>query len=263
MVQPAGAERWDVSEDGLVYTFHLRDNKYANGNSALAQDYANILVRTLDPEVASTYAATYYFIECVEAYNTGTGAKEDAAIKALDEKILEIKLTKPIPYFTQMMTSMQFTPIQEEHTEGDKNISYGADTKNMSFSGLFLVEDWTIGQGFVLKKNPEYWDATSVNLDTINYLLVQETNTQQLMFEQGKVDILENITAEYMDKSAQKMKNNEIRLFEYAKQSLLYLSFNNQDPEGIFTNAKIRQAFSLAIDRETYVEKVLKKDSPA
>ena len=261
--QPAGAESWDISEDGLVYTFHLRDNKYSNGNPVVAADYANGLIRTLDPEVASTYAATYYFIKGAEAYNTGAGAKEDVAIKALDDKTLEITLNEPIPYFIQMMTSMQFTPIPAEHTEGDKNLSYGADAKNMSFSGPFMIEDWTRGQGFVLKKNPEYWDAANVKLDTVNYLLVQETNTQQMMFEQGKVDILENVTAEYMDKSAQRVENNEIRLFEYAKPSLLYLSFNNQDPQGIFTNAKIRQAFSLAIDRELYFEKVVKKDAVA
>lgn len=261
--QAAGAESWEISDDGLVYTFKIRDNKYSNGKSVLAADYANCLLRTLDPEVASTYSANFYFIKGAEAYNTGTGVKDEVGIRALDENTLEITLNEPIPYFIQMMTSMQFTPIPEEHTEADKNVTYGADAKNMSFSGPFMIEKWTRGNGFVLKKNPEYWDAEHVNIDTVNYLLLPETNTQQQMFEQGKIDVLENVSSEYYEKSAKKIEDKEIRLLEYAKPSLLYLSFNNEDPNGIFTNAKIRQAFSLALDRELYFEKVVKKDAVA
>ena len=75
------------------------------------------------------------------------------------------------------------------------------------------------------------------------------------MFEQGKLDLIENIPAEYYDKVKGKIDSGDIKLVEWPKPSILYLTFNNQDPEGIFTNAKIRQAFSLAIDRELYFEK--------
>lgn len=261
--QPAGAESWEISEDGLVYTFKIRDNKYSDGTKVLAEDYANCLIRTLDPEVASTYAANYYFIKGAEAYNTGKGSEEEVGIKALDESTLEITLNQPVPYFLKMMTSNQFTPIPKKHTEGEKNVTYGADAENMSFSGPFMIEKWTRGEGFTLKKNPEYWDTDSVKLDGVNFLLVQEQNTQQQMFEQGKLDLIENIPAEYYDKVKGKIDSGDIKLVEWPKPSILYLTFNNQDPEGIFTNAKIRQAFSLAIDRELYFEKVVKKDAVA
>ena len=261
--EPAGAESWEVSEDGKVYTFKIRDNKYSDGTDVLAADYANGLIRTLDPEVASTYAANYYFIEGAEAYNTAQGSKEEVGIKALDDKTLEIRLNEPIPYFIQMLTAVHFTPIPESRTEGEANVSYGSNAEDMSFSGPFAIKKWTRGEGFEVVKNEEYWDAENVKLEGVNFLLVAETNTQQQMFEQGKVDVLKDVTAEYFEKSAEKIENGDIHLFEHDKPALLYLSFNNQDPEGIFTNAKIRKAFSLAIDRDLYFEKVVKKDQVA
>lgn len=262
-LQPAGAESWDVSEDGLVYTFHLRDNQYADGEEVVAADYVNCMLRTLDPEVGSHDAGTFYVIKGGEEYNTGKAEKEDVGIKAVDEKTLEITLKEAIPYFIQMANTSKLTPIPEENTQGADNTSYGSDAEKMDYSGPFLIEKWQRGSGITLKKNPNYWDAGSVKIDAVNYQLVQEENTRQQLFEQGKLDVLEGINDQYYEKVKSDIDSGKTTLIELSKPGNSYICFNNQDPDGIFTNAKIRKAFSLAIDRETYVEKVLKKDTAA
>lgn len=262
-LQPAGAEKWTISDDGLVYTFYLRDNQYSDGTQVVAEDYANCLLRTLDPEVGSHDAGTFYVIEGAEEYNTGAVGREAVGVKALDEKTLEITLKEPIPYFIQMVNSTKLTPIPASKTQGADNTTYGSDASKMVYSGPFVIDSWQRGSKIVLKKNPNYWDAASVKLDTINMLLVQEENTRQQMFEQGKLDIVEGIKEEYYEKMKGKVDAGEITLVEIAKPGNSYICFNNQDPEGIFTNPKVRLAFSLAIDRELYVEKVLKKDNVA
>lgn len=262
-LQPAGAESWDISEDGLVYTFHLRDNKYADGEDVVAADYVNCMLRTLDPEVGSHDAGTFYVIKGAEEYNTGKIGKEEVGVKAIDDKTLEITLKEAIPYFIQMANTSKLTPIPEENTKGDDNTAYGSDADKMDYSGPFMIEEWQRGSGITLKKNPNYWDAESVKLEEVNFQLVQEENTRQQMFEQGKLDVLEGINDQYYEKVKGNIDSGKTTLVELAKPGNSYICFNNQDPEGIFTNAKIRKAFSLAIDRETYVEKVLRKDTPA
>ncbi|GAA4652990.1 peptide ABC transporter substrate-binding protein [Anaerocolumna aminovalerica] len=261
-ITPAGAETWDVSDDGLIWTFNLRDNQYSDGTAIKAQDYVNCMLRTFDPEVGSHNAGTFYCIEGAEAYNTGTASKEEVGIKALDERTLEIRLNEPLPYFLLMANCANLTPIPESKTTGESNLTYGSNAENMVYSGPFVIDSWTRGSQIVLKKNPNYWDAANVRLDTVNFLLAQEENTRQQMLEQGNIDILTGINAEYYQKVKSKIDAGEISLIENANPGSSYIAFNNQDPNGIFTNAKIRKAFSLAIDREVFVDNVLKKDKP-
>lgn len=261
-ITSAGAETWDVSDDGLVWTFYLRDNQYSDGTDVKAEDYVNCMLRTFDPEVGSHNAGTFYCIEGAEAYNTGTGSKEEVGIKALDGKTLEIRLNEPLPYFLLMANCANLTPIPENKTTGESNLTYGSNAENMVYSGPFVIDSWTRGSQIVLKKNPNYWDAANVKLDTVNFLLAQEENTRQQMLEQGNIDILTGINAEYYQKVESKIEAGEVSLIENANPGSSYIAFNNQDPNGIFTNAKIRKAFSLAIDREVFVDNVLKKDKP-
>ena len=263
VLQPAGAEKWEISEDGRVYTFHLRDNKYSDGTPVVAADYVNCMIRTLDPEVGSHDAGTFYIIEGAEEFNNGKISKEEVGVKALDDKTLEITLKDAIPYFIQMANTSKLTPIPESKTQGADNTTYGSDASKMAYSGPFFIESWQRGSKIILKKNPNYWDAANVKLETLNMLLVQEENTRQQMFEQGSLDILEGIKTEYYDKMKADIDAGKINMVELSEPRISYICFNNQDPEGIFTNAKIRMAFSLAIDRELYVEKVLKKDTVA
>ena len=119
----AGAESYETSDDGLVWTFHLRDNKYSDGTPVVAEDYVNSIRRVFDPEVNCHNAGIFYCIAGGEAFNTGSGAKEDVGAKAIDDKTLEITLTEPIPYFAQLLTFANITPVPESKTEGENNSS--------------------------------------------------------------------------------------------------------------------------------------------
>ncbi len=260
---PAGAEKYEQSQDGLTWTFHLRNNKYSDGTAVKAQDYVNSIRRVFDPEVNCHNAGIFYCIKGGEAFNTGKGSKEDVGVKAVDEKTLEITLTEALPYFAQLLTFANITPVPESKTQGAANSSYGATAQELSQCGPYYVSEWTRGSQVILKKNPNYWDAANIKLDQIDMLLAQDENTRQQLFDTGKIDVLRNVRAEYVNSLQSKIDSKEVTLISNPKASNSYICFNNNDPKGVFTNEKIRKAFAIAFDREAYTSSVLKKNKPA
>ena len=259
----AGAESYETSDDGLVWTFHLRDNKYSDGTPVVAEDYVNSIRRVFDPEVNCHNAGIFYCIAGGEAFNTGSGAKEDVGAKAIDDKTLEITLTEPIPYFAQLLTFANITPVPESKTEGENNSSYGAIVDDLAQCGPYYISEWTRGSKVVLKKNPNYWDADNIKLDEIDMVLAQDENTRQQLFDQGQIDLLRNVRTEYIDQVQSKIDSGEITLISGPQPRNSYICFNNEDPDGVFSNENIRKAFAIAFDRESYVKNVLKKDQAA
>lgn len=259
----AGAESYETSADGLVWTFKLRDNKYSDGESVKAQDYVNSIRRIFDPEVNCHNAGIFYCIAGGEAFNTGTGTKENVGAKAVDDKTLEITLVEPLPYFAQLLTFANVTPVPESKTEGAKNSSYGATAEELSQCGPFYISEWTRGSKVVLKKNKNYWDAKNVKLDEVEMMLAQDENTRQQLFDQGQIDVLRNARTEYVDQLKSKIDGGDVQLISGPQPRNSYICFNNNDPNGVFTNEKIRKAFAIAFDRDAYAKQVLKKNQPA
>ena len=262
-LEAAGAESWEVSKDGLTWTFKLRDNKYSDGSAVVAGDYVNAVQRIFDPEVNCHNAGIFYCIKGGEAFNTGKGSKEDVCVKAPDDKTLVFTLKEALPYFEQLTNFINVSPIKTSATQGSKNSSYGATAEEMFYSGPFYIASWTRGSDIVLKKNASYWDAKNVKLDQINVKLVQEPQTREQMFSQGQLDTLRNASTEYVNSVKGKIDSGDMVLKEGPAPRSSYICFNNLDPNKIFTNAKVRKAFSLAIDRDALVNNVMKKDKPA
>ena len=259
----AGAESYEISDDGLVYTFHLRENQYADGEEVKAQDYVNSIRRIFDPEVNCHNAGIFYCIKGGEEFNTGKGSKEDVGAKAVDDKTLEITLVESLPYFPQLLTFSNVTPVPESKTEGEKNSSYGATAEELSQCGPFYITEWTRGSKVVLEKNPNYWDAENIKLDEIEMVLAQDENTRQQLLDQGQIDVLRNASAEYVNLKQKDVDAGEIQLISGPQPRNAYICFNNTDPNGVFTNEKIRKAFAIAFDRDAYAEQVLKKNKAA
>lgn len=262
-LEPAGAESWKISDDGTTWTFKLRDNKYSDGSDVVAADYVNAVQRIFDPEVNCHNAAIFYCIKGGEEFNTGKGAKDGVGVSAPDAKTLVFTLKEPLPYSEQLTNFSAISPIKSSATEGANNSTYGADAKAMYYSGPFYIDSWTRGSDVVLKKNPNYWDAGSVKLDQVNFKLVQEEQTREQMFQQGQIDILRNATTEFAGQMKAQIDSKDVSMIEGASPRSSYICFNNQDPDKIFTNANIRKAFSLSIDREALVTNVEKKDKAA
>lgn len=258
----AGAEKWENSEDGLTWTFHLRDYSWSDGQKVTADDYVYAVRRLFEPEVACPNAGIFYMIKGGEAYNTNKGKAEDIGVKAIDEKTLEFTLNKPTPYFLQLMNFVNLLPLRQDMVEkaGD---AYGTDPQQVVYSGPFVIDQWVKGSKIVLKKNENYWDAESVKLDTANIHLVPEEATRQQMFDGQSLDLIQNVKQEYSDMLEDRIDKGEVTSIKGYYPSVGYIAFNNNDPNKIFTNEKVRLAFSLALDRDGYVKNVTKNDQAA
>lgn len=259
---PAGAEKWETSEDGLTWTFHLRDYSWSDGKKVTAQDYVYAIKRAFEPSIACPNAGIFYCIKGGEEYNTNKGKVEDIGVKAVDDKTLQITLNTPTPYFIQLMNFVNFIPVRQDVVE-KAGASYGTDPKTMVYSGPFVVDQWVKGSKIVLKKNEKYWDASKVKLDTATINIVPEEATRQQLFDSKGLDIIQNVKGEYAQKLKDRLDKGEISSIIGYYPSLGYIAFNNKDSNKLFTNAKVRLAFSLALDRDGYVKNITKKDQAA
>jgi oligopeptide transport system substrate-binding protein len=160
------------------------------------------------------------------------------------------------------MNFVSLLPLRQDIVEkaGD---SYGTDPKALVYSGPFIVEQWVKGSKIVLKKNEKYWDAKSVKLSTANISIVPEESTRQQLFDTKGLDLIQNVKEEYAQKLKDKLDKGEVGSIIGYYPSTGYIAFNNKDTNKIFTNAKVRLAFSISIDRDGYVKNITKKDQAA
>lgn len=243
------AEDWDISDDGLTYTFHLReDAKWSNGEPVVAGDFEYAWKYMLDPETASEAAFLAYVIEGAEEYNDGEGDVDDIAITSVDDQTLEVVLKASTGYFLDLLTNPAFFPIHEKTAEEDPKWHTEAET--FVSNGPFMLEEWNHDTNMLFLKNENYWDADVVNLDGIDWAMVLEDNTSYQMYEAGDLDV-GGIPSEMSDEL---IDGDDVRIDE--EGGLEFFRFNvTEEP---FTNKKIRQAFSYAVNREDITEYVVK-----
>ena len=247
--QPAMAESVNVSEDGLTYTFKLRDAQWTNGDPVTANDFVYGWLHMLNPETASysAFLATGY-IEGAQAYNEGSGTAEGVAIKATDEKTFEVKLMAPFDGFLSMITLPTFFPVNEK--VATENPQWFADAESFVGNGPFKLETWNHEENMIFVKSDTYWDKDAVKLDRIEWAMVNDSNTSYQMYQTGELDIT-SIPAELADTL---LDDSEAIIYDLAGTH--FYRFNvTQEP---FTNKKIRQAFSYAINSQEIVDYVVK-----
>lgn len=250
IVENAGCESYEVSEDGLVYTFHLRDYQWSDGVAVTAQQYVDSIHRLLNPELAFAYSFMAYDIKNAEAYYNGEASVEDIGVRALDDKTLEITLEAKIPFFIKKLSNACFFPIRADIIEqaGDK---YANDYTVHVFNGPFVIESRILENEMILVKNPKYWDADNVKLEKVTLKVVGEQATQSLLLESRELDAVK-ATTEYLDKWKKMTDSGQLVHLSVTAPSVNYLCFNQHTggSSGLMNNAKVRKALSLAIDRE-------------
>ncbi|MGX4670745.1 ABC transporter substrate-binding protein [Cerasibacillus sp. JNUCC 74] len=253
--QPAIAERWDVSEDGKTYTFHLRkDANWSNGDPVVAKDFIFAWERLLNPDTGSAAGFLGYFIKGGEAFNNGKGSKDDLGLTAVDEKTLEVELESPTGFFLHLITNPAFFPVN--HKVAEENPEWHTEANTFVANGPFKLDAWKHDNEMVFSKNKEYWDAENVRLDGVHWTMIDDVNTEYQMFERGELDSAE-IPAELSD---QLIDGENVQIVEQG--GLDFYRFNvTEEP---FQNIKIRKAFALAIDQKEIAEFVVKnKVEPA
>ena len=251
----ATAEKIDISNDGLTYTFTIRDGaKWSNGDPVVAGDFVFAWRHMLDPETASPAAFLAYFIEGAEAYNNGEGDAEGVAVEAKDEKTFVVKLTSPNEAFLNIITNPSFFPINEKVATADPK--WFTEAATFVGNGPFKLASWDHDVNFVFEKNENYWDADKVKLDKVHWAMVNDTTTSYQMYEANELDV-SSIPPEL----AEQLKDNDEARFD-DQAGLYFYRFNtSMEP---FTNAKIRRAFGLAVNQEEIVEFVTKNgEKPA
>ncbi|HLR75007.1 MAG TPA: peptide ABC transporter substrate-binding protein [Virgibacillus sp.] len=243
------AEDWDISDDGLTYTFYIReDANWSNGDPVVAEDFVHAWKHMLNPDTGSPAAFLAYFIEGGEAYNEGEGSSDDVNVTAVDDKTLEVVLEAPTGFFLDLLTNPAFFPIN--HKVAEETPDWHAEADTFVSNGPFMLESWDHDSEMVFVRNEEYWDAGAVNLDQIHWAMVNDDNTQYQMFESGDLD-LGSIPPELSDELI-----DGDNVFIGDQGGLEFFRFNvTEEP---FQNKKIRQAFAYAINREDIAEYVVK-----
>ncbi|WP_144512600.1 peptide ABC transporter substrate-binding protein [Bacillus sp. FJAT-22090] len=255
IAEPATAEKVDVSEDGLTYTFTIRDNaKWSNGDPVLASDFVFGWLHMLNPETASPASFLAYFIEGAEGYNSGTGEADAVAIKALEDKVFEVKLNTPTEAFLNIITNPSFFPVNEK--VATENPKWFTEADSFVGNGPFKLAAWEHDVSFTFEKNENYWDADAVKLDKVEWAMINDSNTEYQMYQTGELD-----TSGVPSELAEGLMNDP-ELKNEDQAGLYFYRFNvSMEP---FTNKKIRQAFAYAVNQQEMVDYVTKNgEKPA
>ncbi len=249
------AESWDISADGLVYTFHLRDSKWSNGDAVTANDFAYAWQRVLDPnaEQAAPYAYQLYYIKGAEDFNTGKITDfSQVGIKVIDEKTLEVTLANPTPYFLGLLSFYTYYPV---HSSVKDNAKWATAVDTQITNGPFTLTEWTTGQSLAVTKNPTYYAADAIKAQQINFSIVNSGATELLSYKNGELDRaggpIGEIPTEQLPIVAKELPN------EFARKgiaSVYYYQFNVTEKP--FTNVKIRKALAMAIERQPIIDNI-------
>lgn len=251
------AEEPTISEDGLTYTFKIReDANWSNGDPVTAQDFVYAWKKLVDPASAASYS---YMMDGVIANASeiinGDIAADELGVTAVDDKTLEIQLDSNLPYFKDLLSLAMFYPQNQAFVE-EQGENYALSSDALVYNGPFLLEDWTAaGVSWTYAKNPDYWDAATVALDQINVEVIKETSTALNLYDTDATDRI-LLKGEYV---AQRAGDAEIHTMPTS--SVFYLKFSQNDPESPLNNENIRKALSMAFDKEAYSKVVLQDGS--
>lgn len=252
--EPAGAsEIAKVSQDGLVYTFKLREAKWSDGEPLTAKDYVYAWQRGANPETGSEYGFLFNALKNGEEVLGGNKPVAELGVKALSDYELEVTLEQPTPYFDYLVAFSTFFPQRQDIVE-KYGKDYAATSENAVYNGPYILTEFD-GPGTDIdwnyEKNPEYWDKDNVKLDRIEVMVAKESSTALNLYKDGQTeDII--LTGEL----AQQMADDPDFVSD-KKASTMYLEMNQKDKDSPFNNENFRKAISYAIDRDSLVTQIL------
>jgi len=251
---PAGAESWDISKDGKVWTFHLRkDAEWSNGDKITSKDYFFGLKRSLEPATAAPAAYMLYSILNAEDYNQSKIKDySKVGIKVIDDYTIQITLANETPYFLQLMTQGMAFPLNEKFYN-KVGSQYALEPDKMLFNGAYIIKEYVPNGKVVFNKNLHYWNKKNIKINDITYLMVNNPNTAANMFQSGQLDVTEISGPQIIE-----FKNNKDLRTVFSGR-VMYLEFNVTNK--FFSNVNIRRAIALGIDREAMCKNIMKDGS--
>ena len=255
------AENWEVSEDGTVYTFYIRDCvNWSNGTPLTAHDFVYGWRRLNDPELASEYA---FILETIGVKNAAAAHKgevplEDMGVEAVDDKTFVVTLDQPCGFLLSLMSFPSFFPLNQEFFEAHE-ATYAQSIDDLLYCGPYTFTKWEENTEYTFTKNPEYWDAANCtdDMDEVVFRFVSESQSAALAYQQGDIDAVK-LSGDLVDQYKDDPGFTQ-RLEGFAWR----VSINQQQESGIFDNLNFRKALTLSIDRDVIANDVLKDGSVA
>ena len=248
---PAVATHWTVSPDGKTYTFFLRnDAKWSDGSPVTAHDFEYSWKRALDPKPASRYAFILYYLKNGEAFNKGEiQDSKKIGVEAIDDDTLKVTLKNPTPFFPNLLSFKTFRPVKQSVVEkyGEKWSLSGQSVSN----GPYMLKSWVPQNEIVLVKNPYYWDKSNVAIDNVKFFPIEDVSTAIKKYEAGELDVVLELPGTLLPSFKDRP---DFHIFA-GNMNYFYI-FNVKKPP--FDNAKLRQAFAMAVDRKTLTDFIMK-----
>ena len=243
------AESWEESEDGLTWTFTMRDGlKWSDGTDLTAKDFEYSFKRMADPATAAPYAATC--LGMIDGFDAAQAGDTDALnVKASDDgKTLTIVLSYPCSYFDKMAAFAAMSPVQQATVEANGD-SWCTSADTFVSNGPYMITDWTPSERIVLTKNPNYvggWDNSKIVSDTITLLLLEDSSASYAAYNSGEAQLIKDVPTDEIPSLTKAEDGGDF----YVDTILgtYYVSLNLQ--RDAFKDAKVRKALSLAIDRD-------------
>lgn len=249
---PALAERWEVSPDGLVWTFHLREARWSDGAPITADDFVFAYRRILAPQTASIYAYLVFLLKNGAQVNAGEAPPQALGARALDPRTLELTLDHPAPYLPEMLKHLSFFPVPRHVVEakGEAWVRPG----NYVSSGPYQLVSWRLGEYIEVTRNPYFWDADKVCVDTVRYYPTPDQVTAERRVAAGELDINTGFQSNRLSRIREAMPGYARTHISLATS---YLSFNTRGVPA-FRDPRVRKALSAAIDRDFITDKLLR-----
>ena len=239
---PGQAESYVVSDDGLTWTFTLRDGlKWSDGTPLTANDFVYSWKRVTDPNVAAPYAETV--LNMVKGFDEAIAGNIDAlGVSAPDDKTFVVELATSCPYFASLAAFATLSPVQQATVEANGD-AWATAAETYISNGPFYISEWVPGSHITMTKNPNYWNAAAIKLDTLKFALIEDNNAAYSAYQNGEVKFIKSVPTEEIPS----LTGNP----EFHVEPIIgtyYISLN--DEKEPFTNPLVRKALSLAIDRE-------------
>ena len=243
------AESWEASEDGLTWTFTMRDGlKWSDGTDLTAKDFEYSFKRMANPDTAAPYAETC--LGMIDGFDAAQAGDTDALnVKASDDgKTLTIVLSYPCSYFDKMAAFAAMSPVQQATVEANGD-SWCTSAETFVSNGPYMITDWTPSERIVLSKNPNYvggWDSSKIVSDTITLLLLEDSSASFAAYNSGEAVLIKDVPTDEIPSLTKAEDGGDF----YVDTILgtYYVSLNLQ--RDAFQDAKVRKALSLAIDRD-------------
>lgn len=248
---PGAAEKWEISPDGLKYTFFLRPNaKWSNGEPVTAQDFEFAWKRALNPDTASENAYMLFPVKNAQAYNEKKATADQVGVKALNDTTLEVTLEKPTAYFLSLAAFHAFYPVHRQTVAANPE-KWATDAQTLIGNGPFKLTAWAHSSKLEFAKNGHYWDAAAVRLTNMDWPISDSQTTRLALVENGQVDMMVEPPVVEHDRLTQA---GLLKVSPYL--GIYYYVFNTK--QAPFDNPQVRKAFSLALNRAALVQNVIK-----